>query len=246
MSSKCVGAVLMAAVLLAFNGSSAAQVTPPETAPPSTAPSTETMPPAQPAPTQAPPPPPTYQPAPQPQVVMQAPVVPYAPPPPPDPVRSVSLTISPIHLLLPVVELTLEVALAEQVGIAFIGGYGATSIEVDGDSDSVAVYELGGSFRYYATGNFNGGLQVGAELLWVQVELEEGATSDSLTAVGTGLGIGPFVGYKYTSSIGFTFDGQAGVMYLTARGEASDGDASETTSVSTVGLLLNLNIGFSF
>jgi hypothetical protein len=68
--------------------------------------------------------------------------------PPPEPprsdakrARSVSITLSPVHLLFPIFELTVEARPVNHVGIAVVGGVG--SIRPKGSSTSYAAQELG-------------------------------------------------------------------------------------------------------
>jgi hypothetical protein len=79
----------------------------------------------------------------------------YAPPPnwvpvppePPHPRRVFSLTFSPVHLFLPVVELTGEARVHDNVGIALIGGVGRITDKRINPALSASVYEAGGQIR---------------------------------------------------------------------------------------------------
>lgn len=157
--------------------------------------------------------------------------------PPPSPLKTVAITISPIHLIFPVIELTGEYAVSPKMGAALVVGAG--TITPENSSEKFTVFELGGSFRYYALGTFRSGLQVGAELLFVKVTGEV----DSVSGVGQGLSVGPFVGYKWTHSSGFTIDLQGGVAFMAIKAETSAGGMDEDRDV---GPLVNINIGWSF
>ena len=75
----------------------------------------------------------------------------------------------------------------------------------------------------------------------------DSSTSDAeVTGAGDGLSIGPFVGYKWISRGGFTFDGQGGLAYLAVKARASDGATSSTASDNRIYPLLNVNVGWSF
>lgn len=137
--------------------------------------------------------------------------------------HKVSLTVSPIHLTIPVLELTGEARVHDRVGVAAVAGAGATT--------GVTVWELGAQGRYYPVGDFDHGMQLGAEVLGV------GGGDDGDTAVGAALG--PFLGYKIAARFGLTFEGQLGVQYATVRANGGDSDAG-------VAPLLNLNLGWSF
>ena len=131
---------------------------------------------------------------------LRAPHLGGAPPPPPEhPRRVFSLTISPIHLFLPVVELTGEARVHDKVGIALIAGAGKyTDPNVTGIS--ATVYEAGGQVRVYVIGDFRHGMQLGGELLYLHLN------DDRIAISGEGLAVGPFLGYKIMIDAGFTFD----------------------------------------
>jgi hypothetical protein len=148
----------------------------------------------------------------------------------------VAITISPVHFILPVGELTAEVRVAEKLGVAAVVGAGA--VKVTGIEDRIAVWEGGVSARYYVTGSFRKGLQLGGEALY----LHANTTGDTMAVRAQGLGLSPFVGYKWTAASGLTLDGQAGITYVAVRAE-SETDSDED---SRIGPMLNLNIGYSF
>jgi hypothetical protein len=168
----------------------------------------------------------------------------YEPPePPPPPMTTVSLTLSTIHLLLPVVELTGELRLGTKGGVALIAGGGwITDTASDGTKVTFRVWELGSQLRYYITGNFRRGMQVGAEVLYLHVN---GSLAD-ITGVGQGLALGPFFGWKTTSYVGFTFEVQGGVEIVTSGTKVTDSSGPSTSSSVDYIPLLNLNIGWSF
>ena len=161
-----------------------------------------------------------------------------APPPEaaPEQLKTVAITVSPIHVFVPMLELTGEFRIGRKLGIAVIAGAGAIR---DEDTDRlIHLYEGGASVRYYLLGNFRHGMQIGGELLYVKAN-----TADTMVEVrAKGLAISPFVGYKWQHRSGFTIETQLGVSYMTARG---DSDAVTTKEQSKVGALLNLNVGWS-
>lgn len=180
--------------------------------------------------------PPAVEPAPTGSFV---PAPPPAEAPAPSPSRklpTVAVTISPLHMFIPMVELTGELRVGRKLGIAAIGGAGAVRDDVT--DQLIRVYEAGASVRYYVLGTFRHGMQLGGELLYVHAN-----TDNTMVEVrAQGLGISPFVGYKWTSRVGFTIDTQLGISFMTAQGEASTGTTAEK---SKVGALLNLNLGWS-
>jgi hypothetical protein len=153
-----------------------------------------------------------------------------------------AITLSPFHLALPVVHLTGEYRLSEQVGIAAILGAGQIKGTASGLYETAPTYtafEAGGKFHYYAVGNFRHGMQVGGEVLVVHVSGSEKGVSESAT----GLLVGPFLGYKYTAGFGLTVEAQLGLAREGIGASASTGD--ELTK-SGWAALLNLNVGWSF
>lgn len=137
-----------------------------------------------------------------------------------------SITLSPIHLLVSMVELTGEQRLTDKMGVGLIFGGG-----VPGGHTAI---EGGGTFRFYPVGTFVHGMQLGAEVAYLR--LIGGGAASGLAA--DGLAAGGFAGYKIASNVGFTFDAQLGAQYVAA--------SSESRSKSEVGPLLNLNLGWSF
>ena len=160
--------------------------------------------------------------------------------------RTMSITISPIHLTLPLVEVTGEYQLTPQMSAACIGGAGSIT---DAGSDYL-MYELGTQFRYYVWGDFDHGLQLGAEILYIGVSTDDSEGDVALSGSADGLAIGPFVGYKFTAGFGLTIDIQAGYQFLTmqAEAEASSDDmtVAETDEAEDGIPLININFGWSF
>jgi len=157
--------------------------------------------------------------------------------------RTVYLSISPLHLLGPIVELTGEIRLHRHIGVAAIGGYG--SIKVDG-LRPYKVWEAGGQFVGYPVGHFDHGMQVGLEVLYAGVSTDTNIKVSSATA--NGLATGPFIGYKLATRVGFSFNIQGGVEYVFARADAKSpsGNTTATAAQSSIIPLLNLQAGWSF
>jgi hypothetical protein len=160
------------------------------------------------------------------------------------PRRVFALTISPLHLASPIVELTGEVRALDKLGVAVIAGAGKISADATPTTPkiSAAAYEAGLSVRYYLLGDFRHGLQLGAEALYIHVSDE----IETVSASAKGLAVGPFAGYKYTTDIGFTFDGQLGFQRVGLIGEAHDATTATSHEESKFIPLLNLNVGWSF
>jgi len=160
----------------------------------------------------------------------------------------VSVAFSPLHLTLPIVELTGEVRLHKLMSIAAIAGYGSVKLDYSGTPpsgapDRATVYEIGGQYRFYPIGGFDNGLQLGLEALYIHAGVENATAS----GVASGFAVGPFAGYKIITPVGFTFDGQLGVEFITGKAQAQNtsGQSASTSGKTTIPLL-NLNIGWSF
>jgi hypothetical protein len=152
---------------------------------------------------------------------------------------SITISISPLHLVLPIVELTAEVKVAPGFGVAVIGGAG--TLKASSGTERYAAIEGGVNARYYLTGAFHG-VELGAEALYVHVA----NSATDVTAQAAGLAVGPYAGYKWIQSSGLTLEAQLGVDYLTARADAMSGTTSASSSTSAWGPLLNLQAGWSF
>ena len=148
---------------------------------------------------------------------------------------AVSLTFSPVHLSLPMVEVTAEYNVAPHAGIAVIGGVG----KVTSGSVTASAYEAGGQFNYYLLRHFTG-LHAGVEAMYMHLD---NVNIDSSVTAG-GLSVGPYLGYKIAASFGLTFIAQLGVDFLAVK--ASSTMSAQTVSDRTVFPLLNLNLGWSF
>jgi len=162
-----------------------------------------------------------------------------------------SVTVSPIHLFLPVVELTTELRVHDKFSIAAVFGVGKLDVDTFSftqgrSTESFSVFEIGTQVRAYPIGNFNHGMQVGAELLYVHVGYDTDV--DTIDLKGEGIAVSPFLGYKVTSDGGFTFDVQGGYGYVKHRASGSNtstgASAEEADSEGMV--LLNINFGGSF
>jgi len=154
--------------------------------------------------------------------------------------HDVAITISPIHLILPVFELQGEFRVGEQVSVSAILGFGSVSVTDSFDTDRFSVFEIGGQFAYYALGDFDHGLQLGLELLYLGVSAD--ADSEFGGVFGRGLAASPFVGYKVAADFGLTFCAQLGPALFLVSAESDE----TTESESAVGVMLNLNLGWSF
>jgi hypothetical protein len=156
-------------------------------------------------------------------------------PVPEEPARMVSVTWSPAHLVLPLVELTAEFTPMRHWGLSVIGGYGSVTDNMS--KVSGRAIEAGGQINYYPLRDF-AGLDLGVEALYLS--LDDVNVDSSATAAG--LAIGPFVGYKALFPIGLTLVAQLGFEVVAVKGESSTSMAKENGFIP----LLNLNAGWSF
>jgi hypothetical protein len=149
--------------------------------------------------------------------------------------NAVTISMSPVHLIFPMLEAEVEFKAHPRIGVGLILAGGRVS-----DKDrtvSATAYEIGAQFNYYLLKPF-AGLHLGVEGLW----LTAGDVMQDSSITAQGLAIGPYVGYKVQTGLGFAFIAQGGVSYLAVKAESSTAMASE----SKVSPLLNLNVGWSF
>lgn len=150
---------------------------------------------------------------------------------------SVAITTSPVHLLIPMAEIAAEIRVADKIGVAVIGGVGMVRDRLT--NAKIGLYEGGASLRYYVTGSFRTGLQLGAETIYIHAS----TTSQDVDINGAGLAVSPFAGYKWTHGSGLTLEGQLGASFMVVRAKAETGEMSER---SDVGPMVNLQVGYSF
>jgi hypothetical protein len=155
------------------------------------------------------------------------------------------VSFSPIHLLLPLVELMGELRLHRHVGVAVIAGYG--SVKPEGSTTRFSVLEVGGQLVGYPVGHFDHGMQLGVEVLYVGVSGSDRSGGERISGAAQGLAMGPLVGYKFASKVGFSLNVQGGVQYVALRANASStSGATASAEDSSVIPLLNFNLGWSF
>ena len=167
------------------------------------------------------------------------------------PKRNVSITFDPLELLFPIFQMHVDVRIGEDFGIGLIGGYGKAKLDYIAAANEAGpppapLWQVGAKAVYYAQGDFEGGLHVGAEVLFTHAKLE-GRTALGTASIGglaAGLIAGPVIGWKLVTKAGFTFDSSIGVGMIAAKQKSSDPDAP-TDDRSAV-LISHLLIGWSF
>lgn len=226
-----------------------------ESPPPATTtppPAATTPPPAQPAPAPAGAPSAATPAAAPPASIAPPEAAPIAEPPIPSEPKErphyVSLTISPLHLLSPILELQVEGMVTPHFGLAALGGYGsikATATNSALENTRFTAYELGLQLVGYPLRDFSS-LQLGAELLWLKISTDS-LEGREISGNAGGLAIGPFIGYKLLTNGGFTFFVQGGFQYIAAQADVADTEGNTGhEEASTIIPLLNLNLGWSF
>ena len=155
--------------------------------------------------------------------------------------RSVAVTLSPLHVLVGVAEVAFEGRLARKFGLGGILGGGSLGPPpwAPQTSGRTPILEIGLSPRYYVIGTFDHGMQIGAEGMVIAAWASSGSTS----ATAIGVGVAPYIGYKFTAPIGFVVEVQAGGGYTFAVAQASSGS---TAAAQGAYFLLNLNAGWAF
>ncbi|MBC7549425.1 MAG: hypothetical protein H7269_00725 [Cellulomonas sp.] len=147
----------------------------------------------------------------------------------------ISATFSPLHLILPVVEVNVEASVAPKVGVAGILGVGRVS--EDNPPLTATVVEGGLQGMYYFFRPFSG-LHAGVEAIYLHLGNVD--VDSSVTAAG--LAAGPFVGWKFLTHIGFTAVVQLGIEFSLVHADGNSGTAKRRD----VNPLLNINFGWSF
>jgi hypothetical protein len=115
----------------------------------------------------------------------------------------VTVMLNAPYLLVPVYELSAELAVREGWGAAIRGGGGVSDL---GGEDRTIV-EVGAQGIYYVLGNNNRGVQLGLDTRYVSYE-----DGGQLMGIGDGVAVGPFVGYKRVFGSGVTLGVQLGAQ----------------------------------
>jgi hypothetical protein len=138
-----------------------------------------------------------------------------------------SLTISPLHLLSPQLQVTGEARLGSKVGASVTLGAGNISEE----EETYGIWEAEGQLRYYVWGNFSQGLMIGADVGLVDVDGQLESAMETLV----GNRAGGFLGFKKVFTRGFTAEVQLGPVHVWG-----EDDVQEWQTLHT------LRVGWSF
>jgi hypothetical protein len=166
------------------------------------------------------------------------------------PLHHVTASLSLVSAWFAVVEGRVEIRASKRFGVLVLAGAGTVTLSDNPDPlwpGKVAVQEFGGQLRLYPIGNYDTGLVVGAEALYMRVSVRE---DEGLLyrASASGLGVGPFVGGKLTLAFGATALAQVGLLAMPVKGhvESLDGTRSANVKSSLVTPLADLGVGWSF
>ncbi len=145
------------------------------------------------------------------------------------PERKIAITISALKMALGIPEISVESKVRRRISVAgslAVGDVAATYGTNETDRffrgpylllpTRVALAKVGFSPRWYALGDFDHGIQLGVDLsLVVGIQHDLDKRYDPFIfnhpSPHIGLGVAPFVGYKYTAPFGLTVELQAGV-----------------------------------
>ncbi|MBA3457629.1 MAG: hypothetical protein H0T42_31395 [Deltaproteobacteria bacterium] len=165
---------------------------------------------------------------------------------PPKKLPKFTVMWAPLRAVIPLVEFTFEYRVMPKLGVSLTLGAGTRTIEDQAGTEySGTEIDVGGQVRYYLLGNFRHGMQLGAEVLEEYVNFED--LPAGVGAAAGGFTVGPFIGYKFATGVGFTFEAQAGVRYVVVEPEAQGGVGSPGfTTEDKVLPLVHLNVGWSF
>lgn len=150
--------------------------------------------------------------------------------------RSVSVSLSLLHLIGPLVEGTFELRLADHVGLGGVLGRGQFPLE----GERYTVWEYGVQLNVYSSA-FEG-LMVSAEALRFS---GEGEPEQGVRGTGVGSLLSGLLGYKGISSAGVTVVLQAGVTRVLAEATAENSQGSRSEETSLWLPTANVNLGFS-
>lgn len=164
-----------------------------------------------------------------------------------DPRHHVALTLGTLYLLLPVVRVAAEVAIVPRVSLALTAGVGQLTIVTDEDEGErkrrIDTWQAGGQGNVYLLGDFEHGMQLGAEVLYAHLALPSGQGASGQL---DGWAVGPYLGYKFSAPFGLTFNAQLGIEVGTAKVEG-ESDGERLTKQQLIPLpILNLNLGWAF
>ncbi|MSP74292.1 MAG: hypothetical protein EXR76_19345 [Myxococcales bacterium] len=156
--------------------------------------------------------------------------------------HTVAVSISPLHLIMSVVELQAEYLAHPQFSASLIGGYGSIEAESSlGETLKFHLLEVGTQARGYFYGTSEEGAYGGLEVLYISVDV---GTAD-VSGVASGTSVGGFAGYKWTWE-NFFIDSNFGLQNVGVTAGATDGAETAKAEKRKIGALANFGLGLSF
>ena len=147
----------------------------------------------------------------------------------PERYRRLSLTANVVYLLLPVFELSAELALHPRWSVGVRGGAG----QQDRVDEPRTIWEIGAQGFYSFTGNVDTGFRVGIE---GRVNHYEG--EGRIWGLGDGVAIGPMIGYKWAGKSGMTVSVFVGPEFILANQETDVPEEEDENARSSAYLYL--------
>lgn len=141
--------------------------------------------------------------------------------------RKVALSASLLRLAVARVgQVAVEYNVSGKMSAAVAIGGGPQTVDVrnmagDFEADDVLCINSAAQFRYYALGNFNRGLDVGADMTFFYVDRDQ---DNSVRPFHDGLWLGPEVGYKYTFDVGLVLSASMTALLPLYRPDGIDED----------------------
>ncbi len=148
--------------------------------------------------------------------------------------HTVAVTLSPIQLRLPIVEITAEFRVASGMGIAATGGLGSVK--------GFSAWKLGGGLNFYTLGDIERGVQLGVEAFYMQLAVKN--SSNQIAQIYSQI---PFVGYKFTANSGLTISAAIGYTMIALESDPGNNqDLADALSKANPLTVIRLNLGWSF
>lgn len=156
--------------------------------------------------------------------------------------RNVSLMVDGLSLLSDIVQLQGEFQISDDMSFGVL--LGAGNVRGSSADSSYSLLLAGAQFNYYLLGDFEEGLQIGAQALYSSTNIL--ANKTFLYENGRVLSLTPYAGYKLVLASGLTMNAQAGVGASTPvfipTGAGTDQNTVYKWHVST---RIHLSIGWS-
>jgi hypothetical protein len=156
--------------------------------------------------------------------------------------REMSLMLNGLPLLADIVQVQGEFQINERMSYGLLLGVG--NVQGQTADTSHALFMAGAQFNYYLLGDFEEGLQIGAQALFSSTNI--GAHKTMLYENGRVMSLTPYAGYKLVLTSGLTMNVQAGVGASTPVFiPTAPGSGNNTEYKWHVSTRMHLNIGWS-